>query len=151
MEVHYVYYDVVHPDFVTLTNLLDNELSEKNGNFQVVYSQYNQLIGINDVIVAYTDERPIACASMKYFDSETYEIKRVYVSDRYRGAGIAAEMMRSIENKAKEKNIRYLILETGKHLIPAINLYKKLSYAVIKNYGQYEDLPLSVCFRKALF
>jgi GNAT superfamily N-acetyltransferase len=71
--------------------------------------------------------------------------------DRYRGAGIAAEMMRRIENKAKEKNIRYLIVETGKHLIPAINLYKKLSYAVIKNYGQYEDLPLSVCFRKALF
>jgi putative acetyltransferase len=151
MEVHYVYYDIVHPDFVTLTNLLDNELAEKNENFQVVYGQYNQLIGINDVIVAYTDERPIACASIKYFDAETYEIKRVYVSDRYRGAGIAAEMMKRIENKAKEKNIRYLIVETGKHLIPATNLYKKLSYTPIENYGQYKDLPLSICFRKALF
>jgi GNAT superfamily N-acetyltransferase len=151
MEVNYVYYDVVHPDFATLTNLLDNELSEKNGDFQVVYGQYNQIIGISDFIVAYTDKRPIACASMKYFDAETYEIKRVYVSDHYRGAGIAAEMMRLIENKAKEKNIRYLIVETGKHLIPAINLYKKLSYALIENYGQYKDLPLSICFRKALF
>jgi putative acetyltransferase len=151
MELHYVYYDVVHPDFVTLANLLDNELSEKNEKFQAVYSQYNQLIGINDVIVAYTEERPIACASMKYFDAETYEIKRVYVSDCCRGTGIATEMMRCIENKAKEKNIRYLIVETGKHLIPAINLYKKLSYAVIENYGQYKDLPLSICFCKALF
>jgi putative acetyltransferase len=88
---------------------------------------------------------------MKYFDSETYEIKRVYVSDHYRGAGIADEMMRRIEKKAKEKNIRYLIVETGKHLIPAINLYKKLSYSVIRNHGQYENLPLSVCFRKTLF
>ena len=60
-------------------------------------------------------------------------------------------MMWRIENKAKEKNIRYLIVETGKHLTPAMNLYKKLSYTVIQNYGQYKNLSLSVCFRKALF
>lgn len=53
-----------------------------------------------------------------------------------------------IENKAKEKGCKRLILETGKLLKHAIGLYTSLGYKIIENYGQYKNMPLSICMSK---
>jgi putative acetyltransferase len=41
-------------------------------------------------------------------------------------------------------------LETGKKQPEAIVLYKRNGYAVIPNFGQYENVENSVCFEKIL-
>lgn len=150
MQAEYKYYAELHPDFVALTEFLDAELAEKNGSLQALYSRYNKLAGIEDIFLAYVGGAPVGCASMKRFDDETYEVKRVFVAKDFRRFGIAEEMMRLIEVKAREKGVRHLILETSKSFEPAVGLYEKLSYDVIENYGQYKGMDNSVCMKKAL-
>lgn len=150
MDANYVYYDSVEPDFITLTTALDDELAQKNGELHSTYNQYNKLTGIKDVIVAYINNEPVGCASIKYFEQDTFEVKRVFVTEEYRRFGIAKEMMKRIEELAKAKGIKSLVLETSKDFLPAVTLYKNLSYQVIENYGQYKDLDQSVCMKKVL-
>ena len=42
------------------------------------------------------------------------------------------------------------ILETGIKQIDAITLYKKNSFKVINNYGEYENIKNSICFEQFL-
>ncbi len=58
--------------------------------------------------------------------------------------------MELLENVAKEKGYRYLILESGEPLVAAMALYRKIGYKVIPNYGQYKDMPNSICMKKRL-
>lgn len=58
--------------------------------------------------------------------------------------------MKRLENAAKEQGFRQLILESGDALVAAMSLYKKIGYEVIPNYGQYKDMPDSVCMKKKL-
>ena len=58
--------------------------------------------------------------------------------------------MELLENVAREQGFRYLILESGEPLVAAIALYKKIGYEIISNYGQYKDMPDSICMKKKL-
>lgn len=146
----YKYCMGVTDDFKMLSDELNTELQEQFGKKQEIYQQYNLLDGIKDVIICYDGCIPIGCASMKYFDDESYEIKRVFIKKKYRGRGLSKRMLQELESIAKERKIVKLILETGKSLEPAIGLYRDIGYKVIENYGQYKDLSESVCMEKIL-
>ena len=138
-------------DFIFLCGLLDNYLAEIAGaEKQAPYNQYNTLENIHDVIVAYEDDVPAGCASFKQYDRNTAEVKRVFVREEYRGRGIAKELMKRIEARAKEKGFKKLILETGELLVEAHGLYLQLGFCVMENYGQYKDMPESVCMKKEI-
>jgi hypothetical protein len=55
-----------------------------------------------------------------------------------------------LERWATELKIEMCILETGKRQPEAIALYRKNSYHVIANYGQYVGVENSLCFGKGL-
>jgi ribosomal protein S18 acetylase RimI-like enzyme len=55
-----------------------------------------------------------------------------------------------VESWAAELNYPECILETGKNQPEAIRLYKKAGYAIINNYGQYENVENSVCMKKTM-
>ena len=150
MNIRCVYLDHVTDDFVGLSMELDNELAEKNGALQEGYAQYNKLDGIEDVVLCLCDDQSVGCASMKCFDEDAYEVKRVFVRKEYRGGGISEMMMEKLEEVARSKGIKKLVLETGRAFIPAIGLYTKLAYGVIENYGQYKGMENSVCMMKTL-
>lgn len=126
-----------------------NELVGGEDN-RAEYILYNQLDNIHDVIVAYDNDIPIGCASFKKYDDECTEVKRVFIRQEYRSRGISNKLMELIENAAKEQGRRYLILESGEHFVTAMALYRKIGYKVITNYGQYKDMPDSVCMKKKL-
>jgi hypothetical protein len=58
------------------------------------------------------------------------------------------EIMRLLEGKAKGKGYKRLVLETGDFLTAANRLYLSSGYKRIPNYGQYKDMPHSVCMEK---
>lgn len=147
-----IYTDGSNEDFITLCQGLDDYLNMLAGGEEnrLEYVPYNTLDDIHDVIVAYDDTIPVGCGSFKRHDDDTAEIKRVFVKDEYRGQGIAKEIMSLLEQKAREKGYKKLILETGKFLTPAVSLYRSSGYTVIPNYGQYKDMPESVCMEKTL-
>ena len=87
---------------------------------------------------------------MKAYDSDTMEIKRMFVPIEMRGKGIAVHILKNLEKWAKEMNYSKCILETGNKMLEAIRLYEKSNYKVVPNYGQYNGIEDSICFKKHL-
>lgn len=137
-------------DFQLLVKALDNELWNELKEDQATYDQYNYVIDIATAIVVYYKKEPVACGCFKEFDEHTVEIKRMFVQKDYRGKGLSKKILSELELWAKEKNYRSAVLETSIHFATARNLYSSNGYNVIPNYGQYANLPESVCMKKVL-
>lgn len=137
--------------FVALCSELDADLNKQNGQqLQSIYHQYNTLEKIQNVVLALQDETPVACAALKEYAPGTAEVKRVYTKPFCRGQGVAAAVMTTLEQLAKQQGYTRLILETGLTMLPAQQLYRRLGFHQIPNYGQYAALPDSYCMEKAL-
>ncbi len=150
--MRFVYTDGGSLDFMELCHELDDFFNELVGGEEnrAEYIPYNQLDDIHNVIVAYDDDIPVGSVSFKKYDDECAEVKRVFVKEEYRNKGIANELMELLENTAREQGYRYLILESGAPLVAAMALYRKIGYKVIPNYGQYREMPNSICMKKEL-
>jgi len=105
---------------------------------------------IETIVLAYVDEKPVACGGFKVYENETVEIKRMYVEPEHRGRGIASQILLELEKWAIELGYTRSILETGRKQGEAIGLYGKRGYQQIENYGQYRGQANSVCFEKKL-
>lgn len=150
--MNFIYTNGSNLDFIELCHLLDCYLNEIAGGEKnrSQYIQYNALNDIKDVVLAYKNDKPIGCASFKYYAANTAEVKRVFVMKEYRCNGISKQLMELLENRAREKGIDKLILESGEPLVEAMGLYYSIGYKVIENYGQYENMPESICMGKIL-
>jgi len=146
------YTDGNDADFVSLCHELDVYLDELAGGEEnrSQYLIYNLINDIHDVIIAYDNDIPAGCVSFKKYDNEQAEVKRVFVRKEYRGKGISIKMMELLEKSAKEKGYLYFILESGEPLAEAMGLYYNIGFRVIPNYGQYKDMPESICMEKKL-
>ena len=137
-------------DFIELVNLLDKDLKVRDGAEHEFFAQYNKLDMINNVVVAYLNELPIACGAFKEYANSVVEIKRMYTAANGRGQGIATQLLSELEAWAVELLFTSAVLETGYAQPEAIGLYQKVGYSQIPNYGQYKHVESSVCFEKYL-
>lgn len=147
-----IYADGKHDDFMQLCKELDKTLDILvNGAFdRSVYTEYNALDDIHDVVVVYDNDVPIGCGSFKEYDAQTVEMKRLFVKPEYASKGLGAKIVTELETVAKKKGYTKSILETGERLQAACALYRKLGYKTIPNYGQYVDMDDSLCMGKTL-
>lgn len=147
-----IYTDGSSADFIFLCSMLDAYLNALAGGEEnrAEYVPLNKLDDIRDAFVLYDGALPVGCASFKEYEEGVAEIKRVYVRDEYRGQGLSRMLMQAVEEKAKQKSYRSLILETGKPLVSAVALYTNMGYTAIPNYGPYACMGESVCMRKDL-
>jgi len=74
----------------------------------------------------------------------------MYVHPDHRKKGIGAMIMVELEKWAIEKGFHFAVLETAGKQPEAIHLYHKSGYTVIDNYGQYVNMPMSICLKKSL-
>jgi len=137
-------------DFIQLVAWLDKLLAEMDGRDHDFYDHYNKIDKIKHVVVAYSDEIPVACGAIKEFDTETMEVKRMCTAASHRGKGFARLVLTELEKWALELGYSKCILETGKRLPDAVRLYEKNGYKLIPNYGQYIEMENSICFEKKL-
>lgn len=135
-------------DFINLVKQLDAYLKITDGDEHDFYNQFNSIDVISHVVVAYLNNKPVGCGALKQYDDNSVEIKRMYTTKEARGKGVATEILKELENWTKELGIASCILETGIRQIEAVQFYKKNSYKVIANYGQYIGVENSVCFKK---
>lgn len=144
--------DGENPDFVALCRKLDIFLGSIVGveKQKEQYDQYNQRDSIHDVIVIYHGKTPVGCGAYKLYDGETVELKRIFVEESARGLGLSRELVRRLEADARIAGFRYAVLETGYKLENAVNLYKKMGYKPIPNYGPYEGMEESLCLSRKL-
>ena len=137
-----------NPNFQQLVVLLDEYLRITDGDEHAFYNQYNNIENLQEVVVAYSENLAVGCGAIKPYDSDTVEIKRMFVLPEARGQGVATKILSALEQWARELNYKKCILETGKRQPEAIALYSKTGYEVIPNYGQYQGMENSVCFLK---
>ncbi len=137
-------------DFQTLVKALDADLKTRDGEEHDFYNQFNKIDMIQHAVVAYNGEEAVGCGAVKEYSIDIMEVKRMYVPPQHRGKGFATIVLKELENWCRELGYKKCILETGKKQPEAIELYKKNSYHIIPNYGQYENVANSVCFEKDL-
>ena len=139
-----------NPDFKILVNELDAYLKITDGDEHDFYNQFNNIDVLKHTVIAYKDLKPIGCGAFKVYDSHSIEIKRMYTNPEYRNVGVAAKILSELEKWGKELDCDTAILETGKRQVEAVNFYEKNGYYAIPNYGQYNGMGNSLCFRKEL-
>lgn len=138
------------PDFRTLINELDADLRDRNGEVMDIYDQHNIIEQIDTVVIAYLEDKPAGCGCFKSYDTETVEVKRMFVRPQGRGKGLSLKILTELERWALDLGFQYTILETGSKQTEALGLYHKAGYIEIPKYGPYVDLPDSICFHKSL-
>ena len=137
-------------DYQKLVVELDKDLAIRDGDEHAFFAQYNKSDSIKYVVVAYENKVAVGCGAIKEYQKDIVEIKRMFVPVEKRGKGIASVILTELEKWAAELKYKKCILETGKKMPEAIQLYKKSNYNLIKNYGQYAGVESSVCFEKQL-
>lgn len=78
------------------------------------------------------------------------EIKRMYVREQHRRAGIARAVLAELERTAKEAGLRRLVLETGNAQPEAIAMYRMAGFVDIPAFGHYAHSPDAVHLGKGL-
>lgn len=140
--------DSTNPDFLALVKLLDQDLAKRDGEDHAFFAQFNKVDLIRHVVLLYAGERPVSCGAVKHLEEGIIEVKRMYTLPDFRGKRYASKVLSELEIWAAELGYEFCQLETGLKQPEAIRLYERSGYARIPNYGQYENVESSVCFKK---
>ena len=76
------------------------------------------------------------------------ELKRMYVSPRGRGRGVARKLLALLESQAIGSGCKVLKLETGPYQHEALALYASAGYERGGPFGEYMNDPLSVFMQR---
>jgi GNAT superfamily N-acetyltransferase len=110
-------------------------------------------------VLAYLDGEPVAMGGWRRHDeardgpvpgSRPAEIKRMYVTPRARGRGLARAVLAELERSARSAGCDMLVLESGLAQPEALALYRSAGYQDIAPFGHYPDSEQSVHLGKAL-
>jgi putative acetyltransferase len=66
-------------NFQLLVRDLDLELKIRDGEDQAFYAQYNKSDSIKYAVLAYENSEAVGCGAIKEWNSETMEVKRMFV------------------------------------------------------------------------
>ena len=150
MSLKIVGTDGTNIDFIKLLELLNDDLNERYGELQKQYDKYNEVDCINDVVIIYKDDVPVACGAFKEHNIDAIELKRVFVTKENRRQGLSKIVISEMEKLGRSKGYKYAFLETGIKQHEAIDLYRKTGYEIIDNFEPYIGNTNSLCMQKDL-
>jgi DNA-binding MarR family transcriptional regulator len=94
-------------------------------------------------VVALSDGEPVACGGLQSIAPGVAELKRMWVHDDWRGAGLGSRLLRHLEDQARALGHRHVRLDTNGALTEAIGLYQRSGYRTIE---RYNDNPWATHF-----
>lgn len=86
-------------------------------------------------VVAHSDGDVVACGGVKRIDTTTAEIKRMWVHERVRGAGVGRRLLEHLEDLARSLGHSQVVLDTNATLSEAIAMYERAGYSPIERYN----------------
>lgn len=108
-------------------------------------------IGTDSLLLgAFVSEKVVGCVGWLMISPHQAEVKRLFVDEHHRSAGLGRALMEALHDEARKASIAVLRLETGIHQLESLNLYRSLGYAEIHAFGDYTPGPLSVFLEKRL-
>lgn len=100
-------------------------------------------------VVARDGDTVLATGALVQMDGYC-EVKSMFTASPARGRGVAAAVLRALEDQARSLEIPLLRLETGKTLAGAIRLYERHGFVRCARFGDYETNDVSVYMEKTL-
>jgi DNA-binding MarR family transcriptional regulator/GNAT superfamily N-acetyltransferase len=94
-------------------------------------------------VVALSDGAPVACGGLQEIAPHVGELKRMWVHDDWRGAGLGSRLLRHLEDQARARGHRVARLDTNAALTEAIGMYQRAGYQPIE---RYSDNPWATHF-----
>lgn len=108
-------------------------------------------LGADGNVLLGAEEMDAVIGCVGYVDRGDYaEVKRLFVSQEFRGQGVARVLMSELESRAVDAGYTVMRLETGIHQPEAMTLFESLRYSIRPPFGDYVDDPLSVFMEKTL-
>jgi len=91
--------------------------------------------------VAKDKDKVVGCIGMKSLGDGVCEMKRLYVSDEYKGFGIGKHLIEIILREANEKGYERMRLDTLRRLGKALGMYRAFGFKEIEQYVEnpFED------------
>lgn len=89
--------------------------------------------------VARVGGEAVGCGGVA-FDDGFAEVKRMYVRPAARGTGVAQAVLARLEQEARAKGYRHLMLETGDDLAAAHRLYERAGFRRCDVFGPYRTM-----------
>jgi ribosomal protein S18 acetylase RimI-like enzyme len=99
----------------------DTEEHEKS-NFE------NTILKNPDICIAATENNKIIGTILAGYDGHTTTLYRVAVHKEFQGKGIGSQMLKEMENRLKEKNIKKVFLKVHCSNTKVIDFYKNNEY-----------------------
>jgi len=139
-----------NPDFLFLIETFDTFLWERYPELKKEYWGNNIIEFNSNVLIVYLEDEPVACGCFKKYNDTAVELKRMFVSPKARGLGLAQLVIGELEVEAKRQGFEIMILETLYKQIEAISLYQKVGFEIVENYEPYIGLSNSICMSKSI-
>ncbi|GAA4732021.1 helix-turn-helix domain-containing GNAT family N-acetyltransferase [Nocardioides endophyticus] len=86
-------------------------------------------------LLATSDGRAVAYGGVRALSPETGEIKRMWVHEDWRGAGLGSRMLRELERLAARLGHQRVVLDTNGALTEAIAMYGRAGYLTVERYN----------------
>jgi len=86
-------------------------------------------------LLATSDGGPVAYGGVRDLGGGTGEVKRMWVHDAWRGAGLGSRMLRELEALAVRLGHDRVVLDTNGTLTEAIAMYERAGYSPIDRYN----------------
>ncbi len=87
------------------------------------------------ILLATEDGDFAGCAALRELDTETAEMKRLFVRDAFRGRGVGAELIGALARGARELNYAWMRLDTLPKMASAQKLYEAAGFRDIERYN----------------
>jgi DNA-binding MarR family transcriptional regulator/GNAT superfamily N-acetyltransferase len=87
------------------------------------------------LLVARLRDDPIGCGALKLHGGEPAELKRMWVAPTARGLGVGRRILTELEQRARERGVAVLHLETNKSLREAMSLYRSAGYVEVERFN----------------
>ncbi|MBO6716639.1 MAG: GNAT family N-acetyltransferase [Rhizobiaceae bacterium] len=126
-------------------------LSPREFQFQLTVEQMAEPT-VTVFVARDADGRPVGMGSLKDHGGGVGEVKRMFTLPEVRGKRVGALILARIEELAREKGIKRLVLETGEApgFEPAWRVYERGGYTVCGAVLDYPDSGWSRFYEKKL-
>ena len=86
-------------------------------------------------VVAYLRDEPVGCGAVKHHPGAVSDIKRMWLAESARGAGLGRRLLEHLEQLARERGSTVAHIETSDVLPEAVALYRSAGYAEVPRFN----------------
>lgn len=126
---------------------IDLSFQDFDRELEIIDLQYNKPDGV--LIIAYSSEKAAGCAGIRKLNSDTAELKRMFVRPEFRGKMIGRSLLELCIKISEEFSYKKIRLDTLPGMMHAQKLYYTYGFYEIPPY-RFNPVEVSVFLEKVL-